>query len=396
MYYQLTNAIKRRMILELRKYWTTHPRFTDLVDNIQGKYSFKERPQHGIIVKTGSATRVALSSDNFQGTIYSHCSLTHIGNNPATSIEWVREDPIAIKNNKGVFPSAAGIYYIELTTDTEFYVDPLLDIFHEKLKRLSDTQFQLEHLPLDGTLRLYEMPSSMVLYPDTNYTLDVTTGIVTLTEALPAQLSLSADYRYPLASKGPFTIKPNYADRTAIKGCMLAFGRRAQKGDVMAVVVSPYREAVALEYGGRWELSLDFDIIARDVYAQQEISDQTVMYLWTIARSHLVGEGINMTDVSLGGESEEAYDQTGDDYYYMSNFSMTVETDWAVHVPLTRRIRRLLPEALSVNKKSAGMTDEELATETLESRLRVVDEMGLKEFSDPYFKGRGRNFEVIR
>lgn len=396
MYYQLTNAIKRRMILELRNYWKTHPRFTDLVDNIQGKYSFKERPQHGIIVKTGSATKVNLAPDNFQGTVYAHCALTHIGNKPATSIEWVREDPIAIKNNNGVFPSQAGIYYIELTKDDEFYVDPLLDIFHERLERLSDTEFQLANIPLDGTLRLYEMPSSLVLYETTNYTFDKDTGIVTLTKPLPTQLSLSADYRYPLASKGPFTIKPNYADRTAIKGCMLAFGRRAQKGDVMAVVVSPYREAVALEYGGRWELSLDFDIIARDVYAQQEISDQTVMYLWTIARSYLVREGINMTDVSLGGESEEAYDQTGDDYYYMSNFSMTVETDWAVHVPLTRRIRRILPEAVSENKKSSGMTEEELATETLETRLRVVDEMGLRELSDPYFKGRGRNFEIIR
>lgn len=395
MYYQLTSALKRRMILELRRYWASHPKFPDIVDNIQGKYSFKERPQHGIIVKTGSASKVNLSADNFQGTIWSHCTLTLIDNYAGTALEWVREDPFAIKKNGG-FPTKAGIYYIELTEDTEFYVDPLLDIYRERLSRLSDTEFQLENTPLNGTLRIYENPSSQVLYETTNYTFDTTTNIVTLTKPLPDQLSLSADYRYPTDSRGPFKIKPNFANRTAIEGCILAFGRRCNKGDRMAIVVSPYREPVALEYGGRWELSLDFDIIARDVYAQQEISDATVMYLWAVARSYLAREGINVTDVSLGGESEEAYDQTGDDYYYMSNFSMSVETDWSVHVPLTARIRRVMPEALTEDQKAKGMTDDELATETLETRLRVVEEMGLRELSDPYFKGKGVNFETIK
>jgi hypothetical protein len=253
----------------------------------------------------------------------------------------------------------------------------------------------LENKPLNGTLRIFEMPSSLVLYESTNYTYDGDKTI-TLTEPLPEGLSLTADYRYPIESRGPFPIKANYANRTAIEGVTIAFGRRCKKGDRMAIMISPYREPVALEYGGRWELSLDFDIIARDVFAQQEISDATVMYLWAIARSYLVNEGINVTDVSLGGESEEAYDQTGDDYYYMSNFSMSVETDWAVYVPLTAQIRRVLPEQLSENQKSAGMTDEELANETLETRLRVVEELGLRELSDPYFKGRGVNFETIK
>lgn len=395
MYYQLTSALKRRMILELRKYWASHPRFTDLVDNIQGKFSFRERPQHGIIVKTGSASKVNLSADNFQGTVFSHCTLAMMDNYAGTSIEWVREDPYAIQQHRG-FPEKAGIYYIELTEDNEFYVDPLLDVYRERLTKLSDTEYQLENTPLDGTLRIYEMPSNTVLYEGTNYTYDKNSQTITLTNPLPNQLSLSADYRYPAESRGPFTIKPNFANRTAIKGCILAFGRRCQKGDRMAVVVSPHREAVALEYGGRWELSLDFDIIARDVFAQQEIADATVMYLWAVARSYFLREGINITDVSLGGESEEAYDQTGDDYYYMSNFSMSVETDWSVHVPLTASIRRVLPEALSENEKATGMTDDELATQTLETRLKVVESLGLHELSDPYFTGRGSNFEVIK
>ena len=396
MYYQLTSAIKRRLILELRKYWVTHPRYPDLVDNIQGKYSFKERPQHGIIVKTGSASKVGLSWDNFQGTVYSHCTLTHINNFAGVSIEWVREDPYAIQKNGGAFPSEAGIYYIELTEDNEFYVDPLVDVSHERLARLSDTEFQVTNTPLSGTLRIYENPSSSVLYEGTNYTFDESTGIITLTNPLPKQLSLSADYRYPQSSLGPFEIKRNYANRNAIEGCIIAFGAKAKKGDRMAIVITKYREPTALEYGGRWELSLDFDIIARDVYAQQEIADQTVMYLWGVARSYFAGEGMHIADVSLGGESEEAYDQTGDDYYYMSNFSMTVETDWSIHVPLTRQIRRVIPEALTENKKSFGMSDEELAKADLENRLRVIEDMGLLQRVDPYFVGRGTNYESIK
>mgnify|MGYP003642584714 CR=1 FL=1 len=395
MYYQLTGALKRRLILELRRYWASHPRFPDLVDNIQGKYSFKERPQHGIIVKTGSASKVNLSADNFQGTVWAHCTLTLIDNYAGTAIEWVREDPFAIKK-AGKFPSKAGVYYIELTKDNEFYVDPLLDVYRERLEQLSDTQFQLANTPLDGTLRIYEMPSNLVLYDTTNYTFDPATQILTLVNPLPDGLSITADYRHPIESRGPFKIKPNFANRTAIEGCVLAFGRRCTKGDRMAIMISPFREPVALEYGGRWELSIDFDIIARDVFAQQEISDSTVMYLWAIARSYLVNEGINVVDVSLGGESEETYDQTGDDYYYTSNFSMSVETDWAVYVPLTAQIRRVLPETLEVSEKAAGMTDDQLATETLETRLKVVEELGLRELSDPYFKGKGVNFETIK
>jgi hypothetical protein len=84
----------------------------------------------------------------------------------------------------------------------------------------------------------------------------------------------------------------------------------------MAVVVHPIRQPVALEYGGRWDINLEFEVIARDVYAQQEIADFSVIYLWGILRSRLAKEGIEMTEISLGGESEEVYDDTGDDYYY--------------------------------------------------------------------------------
>ena len=55
-----------------------------------------------------------------------------------------------------------------------------------------------------------------------------------------------------------------------------------------------------MEYGGRWDLTMDFDVVSRDVYAQQEIADQTIVYIWGVLRPYLSSEGLEITD-SLGG-----------------------------------------------------------------------------------------------
>ena len=120
MFYQLTESIKRRIILELRKFWQHHPKYPELVNNIQGKYSFEERPQYGIIVKISGGSRVDMSADNYRGVVKSYVYLTKVNNKPGFSLEWVREDSRAIQDNGGVFPSQAGVYYIDLIEDNEF------------------------------------------------------------------------------------------------------------------------------------------------------------------------------------------------------------------------------------------------------------------------------------
>ena len=144
MYANLTEALKRRMLQELRAFWAKDPRYRDsLVENIQGRYSFKERPQQAIILKNASASPFQLSADHYQGTVISYCHLTKVYGQQGTSIEWVREDARAIAANKGVFPSSAGIYYIEVRCEEVtyrgvtgehmvFYVDPLLDVVDER------------------------------------------------------------------------------------------------------------------------------------------------------------------------------------------------------------------------------------------------------------------------
>ena len=164
----------------------------------------------------------------------------------------------------------------------------------------------------------------------------------------------------------------------------------------MAVVVSPRREATALEYGGRWDISLGFDGVARDVYAQQEIVDLTVMYLWGIARSRLSTEGIEISTVGMGGESEEAYDENADDYYYNASVNVQLQADWSIHVPLAAVIRRALPQNDAQIRETAALSDEELAAlGNAATTIRVLKDLGLRAVEDPFFGGLRGTYEGI-
>ena len=401
MYFRMTEALKRRMIMELRKYWQFHPRYPDLVDHIQGKYSFRERPSYGIIVKTSGGNRVDLSADNYLGIVESYVYLIKVKNSPGVAVEWVREDSLAIQKNGGKFPSPPGVYYIQIDAENDelFYVDRLYDVCREQVMLTSPTTAMMQHPFLDGSLRLYEMPAAYQLYEGTNYTVErdgdgKPTGNITLAEALTGNRWLQADYRWPGETSGPHTLNPGCADNQVIPGCVVAFGRRNGKGDVMAVVVQDLRRPAALEYGGKWDLTFDFDVVSRDVYAQQEIADQTVIYLWGVLRSYLSSEGLEMTDLSLGGESEEVYDDNGDDYFYNSSFSMTLSTDWSIHVPLQAFLRQASPLKVAQAKIAAGMTDEEVALQ--KNNIQELEALGLDALVDPYFTGRNDTFEMVK
>jgi hypothetical protein len=390
-YFRLTEAVKRRFIYELRRFWSYHPRYQDIVGNIQGKFSFSEQPQTAIIVKNGGGSHVSLSADNYVGVVNSYVYKALCQNYPGVFLEWVREDAKQIQDNGGRFPSPPGVYYIELTEEDQFYVDPLLSVYGEQVLQLDENTGQLSQPYLDKSLYLYEMPNGFLLQEGANYTADPTTGTITLTHPLTGGRYLVADYRYAAPSRGPFKLNPMYADKDAIPGVVLAFGRRCKKGDRVAVVVQGSRQPASLEYGGRWELTMDFDIMARDVYAQQEIHDYTVTYLWGVARNRLSSEGIEIKDISLGGESEEPYDDTGDDYFYNASFSITIETDWAVHVPLNAMMRMVAPLTL---EEAGIIANQPAPTET--GNIDMLESLGLQSFSDPYFVDKSHHYEVIR
>ncbi len=407
MYNNMTESIKKRMIDELKRFWQYDPNYPEITKNIQGKYSFRDRPQQGIIVKNASANTVQLSADNFVGTVTSYAVLHKVGNAPGMSIEWVRENQRAIRANLGVFPSPPGIYYIAVERETVdiggqareslvFHVDPLLKVLDEAPLKTGPLTWVVSKGSIHpGSLNVWELPGNIKLFEDINYTVDNTTGIITLAEPLPANVFLSVDYNYEGESSGPFVIRENHTNVAAIPGVVLAFGRRVRAEDRLAVVITDRRSEVALEYGGRWEINLDIDVMARDTLAQGEIVDRTMLYLWGVARNRLSSEGIEITAVAFGGESEEIYDENADDYFYNGAISVTLQSDWAIHCPLDVTIGRITPQTIAQAAASASLTDEERILQEEQSILAVQD-LRLLSATDPFFRGRNRNYEVIK
>lgn len=342
MYYYLSGALKRRLIAELKDSYSQHPLYEKIVPYIQNKYAFEERPQFGIVVKGGSANKVALSADNFLGTISSHVMLAYF-EKEANPIEWVREDDQAIRENGGMFPIQAGIYYLEILSVPEtvsdpgqYVIDPLLTVMHESVRVFPtgiEHEAQLNHIPVKGTVRLYEN-AYYGLKENTDYTIDYATGKVTFLATFAPNTTVLADYRYAADSLGPIDFYWNRPDFTTLPGVVMAFGKRARVGDKMAVVVTADRVDTAHAFGGKFEYTFDLDVIATDPNQTEEIADLGVMYLWANKRNELASEGIEIVEVSVGGEAEEQRDEQAQEFYYTASLSVQMRADWEVLVPL--------------------------------------------------------------
>lgn len=350
MFAHLTLAVRDRIIEELKTYWADDPRYVGLANNIQGKYSFEERPQFGIIVRTGGASNVVLSAYNFIGTVEGYVSLASVKDYPSHgSIEWVREDPAGVRQ--------PGIYHVNIydapNQDVQghqfnLYAQKYERRLEDNLMFISNVEIQLLDKPIENSLRIIEYPSGRRL-SKTEYTYDPESSVVTLTEPLPRGLKLNARYTVDSGQIGPFLVRPAQAYREIIPGAVLAFGRKLKHGDQQIVLVGDRKEPIYEEYGGRWDVSVDLELIARDPHSQADISDRTVVWIWSELRKKLTDLGIDISDVSLGGEGEEAYDDNGDDYFYTATISFTVQTNWFAHVPLVIPIYSYSDKALPID-----------------------------------------------
>jgi hypothetical protein len=390
-YYYLTGAIKRRLILELRDSFSRHPVYEKLVPFIQNRFAFDERPQFGIILKNASANKVALSADNFVGTVQSHVMLAYI-KHPVYPLEWVREDLNTVRLNHDKMPTAPGIYYLEIlkvpenAQDHGFYaIDPLLTQTDEAVLRFItgvEREAQLQHPPVKGTLRLWQN-HNYLLVEGTDYSVNYENGEVLFLTNFDVNALVTADYRYPAPSMGPIPFSWNQADFKTLPGIVLAFGKRARLGDKVAVVVYPDRVDSANAYGGRFDLTLELDVISQDTNQVEEIADLVTMYLWGEKRPILSIEGLEITNISMGGESEEPYDETGDLNYYMASMTVEIQADWELHIPLPLTISRIAP--------AGGLA------ETLQglSPIQQGPDNSLFYQTVPILKGRNNSYERI-
>lgn len=397
MYYYLIGAMKRRLIVELQDSFSRHPIYSKIVPFIQNRFAFDERPQYGIVVKGSSANKVQFAPDNFIGTVQSHVMLAYVGQ-PKYPLEWVREDLDAVRANNDIFPTLPGVYFLEILKapgfaeeDGYFVIDPLLTQVDEPLLQITtglETTAQLQQIPVRETVRIWEN-RNFLLAEDRDYTVNYQTGEVTFAARFPKGTRITADYRYAVASAGPFPFRWNTANFTALPGVVLAFGKRAATGDKVAVVIYQDRVDTANAYGGKFEISFDFDVITRDTTQVEEIADLVVMYLWGEKKPLLEFEGIEIVDISMGGETEEPADETGDLYYYQASMSIQFRADWELHIPLPLTISKVTPTT------PEGEAGQDPARRTGAPSTIVASIGGLFFTTRPAIVGRNDLFERI-
>jgi hypothetical protein len=397
LYYNLIGSMKRRLVLELKDSFSEHPIYSKIVPWIQDRYAFDERPQMGIVVKGASANKVQLSADNFLGSVDSHVMLAYLGA-PVYPLEWVREDLACIRANGDQMPTPPGIYYIEILESPvdaqslgKYIIDPLLTVNDEPVLRFLtgiETEGQLQHLPVQGTLRLWEN-RKFLLQEGIHYTLDYATGSIEFLERASPGSTVTADYRYAVQSVGPIDYQWNRADFETLPGVVMAFGKRGKVGDKVAVVVYGDRVETAKAYGGRFDISFELDILTRDTIQTEEIADLVYMYLWVQKRDLLSFEGIEITDVTIGGEAEEVADETGDEYTYSASMSIQIQSDWESHVPLPLTITRATATTAAADARAK-------VSDRIQDSTIIGDVQNSLVFSTmTVIAGRNNNFERI-
>ena len=400
MYFRLLKAVKDRLIWEVKAAFADHPKYKKIVDNVQGRFAMDEAPQFGAVVSNTGGTPMRLSADNFVGTIMSHTMLASPHDKPGTSVEWVREDLLSIHRNSDVFPTLPGVYLLTMTGSFSdgngtFVVDPFIHVPREPLIRFvtgQEPNVTLVNTPLQGSLRLV-LNDHMPLVETTEYTVDYGTGQITFVKDFRAGETIWAEYVYPSAQTGPFNWEKDRANTAALPGAILAFGNRVQDGDQMAVVITQGRTPTHKAYGGRWEVSYDISLIARDPIQFEEMADYLMVVLFGPRRDALSFDGIEITNLSFTGEGEEVYDETGDDQYYVGSLSLDIQTDWSIHVPILSKIRAVefVNQAQAVVIAGAAEVD----VPNIATAINLMRSLGVVQPVQVIFPGKGAVLQDI-
>ncbi len=268
---------------------------------------------------------------------------------PGYMLEWVREDSSVVKAADGM-PAHPGVYYLECleaptnaNEDGFFAMDPIYTVQDEPLMLFQsgvEHTGQLQGIPVKNTLRLWEN-RNYPLKEGVDYHVDYNTGEITFLVSFNKQTQVTADYFFEEKTISPVKFRWNSANSTLIPGVILAFGKRARKGDKVAVQVYSERVDTAKAYGGKFEVNFELDVISRDSIQMEEIADFAVMSLWGEKKNTLELDGIEILDVSMGGETEESYDETADLTYYNASLSVQMRADWEVHIPMPLTIYKV-------------------------------------------------------
>jgi hypothetical protein len=343
MYGFLTNALKRRVVRDLRRFIEQHPEFSSKLVVLPA-FPMKDRPSMFVRVFGSTAEIKRLDPSNHVGQVLSHVQLLKVEHKPGTTIEWVREaNP---QNPEDLV--APGFYYVEVTGEKEITVSALLEysevLYREYVTGVSSATFNLSHHPVQGRYDIVRISGDSRVYmkEGEHFTLDKETGVGTMLEEIDVGgWRVEIAYLAPGEEAGPYTIEENKALYNVLQGVVLAIGRRAQLGDKQVVRVTKELEPMAEAIGGRWDLGLSFEVWALDADSTSEISDFLAITFWGELLELYANEGIELQQLDIGGEQNEVYDETTSQVWFTTTLSLKVTCDWEIHIPIPPAISAL-------------------------------------------------------
>lgn len=237
--------------------------------------------------------------------------------------------------------SPPGRYYLEIVSDTQFIIDPLYIIKGEQVivRTLgTETNAQLVHGDLYGNFdklytKKYSNSEALVLVRGTDYTVTVG-GYITFLQPLLVGTTLYADYRWAGDRMGPFDLPKHFHYiNTALPGVILSFSNQFTVGDKMVVLIYPQREPAAQVFSGHYNMTFEIDVFTRDPQTLADLTDHLINDVWNNRRLKLMDEGLTITEMEPGGESEDVYDTNTNDLYYKNSVTLQIMSEWKKFVP---------------------------------------------------------------
>jgi hypothetical protein len=346
MFFYVTNAVKKRMVVLFQDIFREHPIFNKV--QVYTKFPADERPKYALLVRSVSGNDLKLGLDNFIADRVSFSNLANLQDVPGNSIEWVKDD---INNLDKM--SAPGFYIIKIISQDidknsfSFMVNPFLVVDDEELELQShvsgNKMATVQNLPVNINSETIFAPSEGYdLKRDVDYEIDYETGIIVFKNNVVTEFeSVAIDYQVVADPMGPFEAEYYMINNVAVPGVIIAFGDRIKVGDEQVVIVDKEQRLTAHVYGGRWEMTMDLMGISQDPDQQERIVDFAITMLWAEWQDKLVDEGINVFGFNLSGESEDLESELPEEYNFSGGISCTIQTDWELHVPVVNEVRKI-------------------------------------------------------
>lgn len=257
----------------------------------------------------------------------------------------VKDDELLVSYNYGNL-TPPGRYYIEISSPTEYLIDPFYVIKKEEIIKKTtgiETTAQLLNGNIYGDFDvLYTKKSihssNFYLEKNTDYTINQD-GLITFLIPLEKGTTLYADYRWVGNTMGPFTIPDEFHyDNKALPGISLCFTNQITVGDKAVVIVYPQREPAADMNSGHYQMSFEIDVVARDPIQLADLADHLIEDIWGNRRLLLIDEGLTIEEMDPTGESEEPYDENTGDLYYHQSINLQMMTEWKKFIPFLTEI----------------------------------------------------------